>query len=1242
MSTRASLPPGTLSWVLALCAAAGVTVSLSSTTSGFMAARGRSFAAFQRDVAPVLAATCSGRDGNGRAICHGRPNEGSETAESEARVPKLPHLAPPSTSCTKACHAKTGKMGFVFPLGRDGQFENDRQLYLAYEKARALASYDGPRFAKILRMPLASQAGGFGLLHGGGEIFESASDPGFEKLSAWVALEGASSRAKTAEVSPAEKAYGEKVLPALARNMCLSPSCHIFNHSSFVPDPGMPSDDLSAPLESRFSREQVSFNRMTSKGMIQRLVFLEGRIEESRILRKIIPIDQGGVLHRGGNRQFLTGPEDPDFKAIAEWLRLERLEATSKVKIDGTPVLESELGRVRGVIFVRTPASNVRKYLDVGKYLPGGDLFALSLLPGETLETATSEPINLTAELHPGREADVREPDVRYDGRAVVFAMRVGEEDGLNLYELELDEQLRPVRDSVRRLTFGAPAVSGVQIHYTDPTYVPDPTDQNAGDGGFELSKADLVFVSNLPGELVKSAPRAILGEADGGDEATIVDFDRPERSGMFVGRRVHVVDGANRGEWRTIVGHENRTGTAEGRAVLKVDRPFPRPVDVSTIYTIERPATPDDVLPAYSVYGMKLGPRGREQEHYDGTLTRITWNGGQNLDLSVRSNGEVFFTSQRSGVDKLGRPVFQMASCRRHLDTRFSFPTHQGNRSEVLVYADNHELPSGIDIHAALDPDTYFEAGTLTVSDHQLGPDLEARNPNDYATGVFDESGLPTGLERDDSSNLRFTEKGRAPSLTRFLFKNTALFPARGPDAVTRTGESPGGLYRDPHPLPDGSVLVSHAAGPVDQLDPAERPDFDLFVLRPDPSWQPEGGRGTPRVSKRVVRAASRRGLIEVQAVPVVARLKPKVNAGNRPKSEHLIRYLGSPVDTRPARYTERSYPVIDAVLRDPSPFGKHLAIDRDPVTGERLGELDRVAGVRMVEMVPLKRELLGPVDPSRVRNGDPESTLVANGITPQKRVVGQVPLEADGSISVKVPSNTPLVIQSLNSVGMALRQEARYYFFAPNEPFTISPSPSETFQTCGACMGAVSGHPKDLFGPANAFSGQANVDALAKDQIPELGLRVEARYGVDFERDLLPVIRKKCESCHGGERPAAGLSLGSGRTAYFVDAYESLMALEDPASAWYGRKKYVSERDGLAIESYLAEKLWGRELKAERRLAGDAPHPSPSAFEAAGLKPEPLTDAELKLFTLWMDLGAPFLGPPGSTPKVCFGGPP
>jgi hypothetical protein len=54
------------------------------------------------------------------------------------------------------------------------------------------------------------------------------------------------------------------------------------------------------------------------------------------------------------------------------------------------------------------------------------------------------------------------------------------------------------------------------------------------------------------------------------------------------------------------------------------------------------------------------------------------------------------------------------------------------------------------------------------------------------------------------------------------------------------------------------------------------------------------------------------------------------------------------------------------------------------------------------------------------------------------------------------------------------------------------------------------------------------------------------------------------------------------------------------------------------MAVRSYLIEKLYGRELKAERKLEGEAPHP----------RRIPLTDKEKLTFVRWIDLGAPFKG--------------
>lgn len=1203
-------------------------------------ARSASFAYFERHVAPILARSCSARDAEGAFVCHGRP--GRSTLQAERGVSTgLQHVFPTrmADSCTK-CHARQeGSMRFLFGVGADGGLDTERRVVLAYERARELARYDGPsRVARLLRMPLSAQAGGFGLIHGGGEIYDSALDPEFGVLSHWVELENREVKARAGGPGAAEAAFRDDVLPVLARNTCFAASCHAFNHSSFLPDPGMPNADLATPIPERFTPEQVAFNRLTTLGLVQNLAYLTGDVEQSRILRKAIPMASGGVLHRGGNDGFLTGPGDPDYLAVAGWLRLERREAIARLHVAGTPVPEGDVGRVRGVVFVRTPTANHRHYLDVGRYLPGGDLFLLRLKDGETLETASSRPVNLTARFHPGVQADVREPDVRYDGRAILFAMRIGEGDGLNLYRLDLDDDLEVVEGSLRRLTFGPARVNGIPIHFTDPTWVPDPLDANAAAGGTDLSRADIVFASNLAGTLLPSFERGTLGEADGGDRSSLVDYDRPERDGAFVGRRLYVVDGANRGEWRTITAFENRLFTEERRSTIRVDRPFPEPVDDSTIYVIEREeGRQPGFLPSYAVYGMKQAPSGAERSIYEQTLTRITWTLGQDLDLSVRSTGEVFYASQRSACDKDGRPIFNVASCRRHLDTRFSFPTHHGNRSEVLIYADNNELPTGIDVHVGLDPDNLWEAGALYVSDHQFGPDVEARNPNDRSTGLFDRDGAlrASGV---DATNTRARFDRPPPAHPRFVPKNSPLFPLDGPGAVTRTGLSPGGAYRDPTALPDGRLLASYAAGPLDHLDPDARPDFDLVLLEGEPGFQPPGGHGTPRVRAVRLAAASEPGFSELEAQPVMVRIKPKINAGRRPVSEHLIRYPGTPIDRRPARYLERNFLLIDAILADPSPVGKHVAYDRDPVTGHPVPPLERVRYVRMVEAVPMDPASAAALDVTRVRNGDPQSTRVSNGIHPAKRLVAEAPLEPDGSVSFRLPSNTPLLIQSLNADRMALRQEARVYFFVPNEPFTISPAPSETFQTCAACMGAMSGRPERLFGPPTAFTGQGEVEAIARygGEPPGLGLVREERPTIDFARDLQPVLDRHCAACHGGARPAAGLTLSGEATTYYSASYESLMQLEDPASGWFGRKRYVSERDGLAIESYLTEKLYGKELKAPRALSGDAPHPSPALFRAQGLVPAPLSDAQRLLFVRWMDFGATFRGPQDSAPAA------
>lgn len=1170
---------------------------------------------FAQEVLPLAAVSCSSRAKEGSLQCHGliygADSPAPSSPLSSATQMLSTRFAVPA--CARACHESPGGKKTIFMVREGVNISDQEQVARIYEHFLLWLDLEaGAEFSPLLRKPLAASQGG--LPHDGGDLFDHPGHPGYRLLHQWATMELSVRGRRPAAPSPAEAFFRDQVLPVFANNSCMLPSCHTFNHTSFLPDAGIPVEDTKAQMTARFSPEMVRQNRRTALGSIQMLAWLTGDVTQSRILKKSLPLHHGGTLHRGGNDQFLEGPEDPDFKILRQWLTLERQEAVSRVRSEGSPVAEAQLGRLRGMVFLRLPTALHRHYLDVGKYLPGGDLYLLKLREGETLETATGKPVNLTARFHPDGPADIREPTLRFDGRSLVFAMRRGQGDNLNLYEILLDKDLDYVKGSFRRLTWGPREVNGIRVHYTDPLFVPDSYDEEAARGGRNLDRADLVFAANLEGRLAPSSARGTLGEVYQGDRQTIIDPSRPEPSGTFTGRRIYFVDGTNQGEWRTIIAFENRLFGPEGTSILRLDRPLPRPVDRTTRYVIE-PSGPPRYLPGYNVYGIRYPAPGQEEETFRRTLNRITWGLGQEMDLSLRSTGEVFYGSLRSAGDLRNRPVFNFSSSRLHLDSGFSFPTHHGNRAEELIYADSHEMPDGTDIHAGLHPDTLWEGGNLIISDHQFGPGLEPRNPVDYASGTFDIDGYPTG-------------KGTPPSHPRTIFKKSEIFPLRGPDAVTREGLSPRGIFRDPVPLPDGRILVSHAPGPLRHDDPKAGPDFDLYILAGDPALQRESGRGHPSVRLKRLSAVSSSGMSEVQAVPIHVRLKPKIRAGARPEGERLIRDQGAAQDRRPARYFERNYLLIDAIQYDPTPTGKHVAYERSPVTGEVLPEEQRVRYVRLVEGLPLRAEDVVGMNPARVPGGDPMATRISAGIHPVRRILAEIPVEEDGSILARVPSRTPFIFQSLNKDRMALRTTNRWFFFVANQNFSLTPPKGETFQQCAACMGGMGGQPRNVYGAIRHVPGLGRVAVDDYPDVPDFDLAPSSRFSVDFRRDVTPILEAHCTPCHGGAKPAAGLPLTSEPTAYYNTAYESLLALEEPKSGWYGRRRYVSERNGLAIESYLIAKLYGRPLQAPRPLSGDHPHPSPELFRRAGLKPAPLNETQRLLLVRWIDLGAAFKG--------------
>jgi len=246
-------------------------------------------------------------------------------------------------------------------------------------------------------------------------------------------------------------------------------------------------------------------------------------------------------------------------------------------------------------------------------------------------------------------------------------------------------------------------------------------------------------------------------------------------------------------------------------------------------------------------------------------------------------------------------------------------------------------------------------------------------------------------------------------------------------------------------------------------------------------------------------------------------------------------------------------------------------------------------VKSVRVLEGIPVSAGA-----PGRKANGIP--ALIG------RRILGQVPIEADGSFNIKVPANTPIELQTLDAEGLALRT-CSWIWARNHEP--------------RGCIGC---HEDGELTPENHFQ-----KALERKSV---SLRPPKRHWVDFRRHVMPIINAKCVPCHGPRGAAPRLDGGdkpikhpSGRNC-FNRAYESLLALEKSGAKGGFRGKYVNP--GHARRSPLVWHVYGR--NTARGWDGAIIKRRVKLIPRG--KAKPLNETEKRTFVEWIDLGAMWNG--------------
>jgi len=134
-------------------------------------------------------------------------------------------------------------------------------------------------------------------------------------------------------------------------------------------------------------------------------------------------------------------------------------------------------------------------------------------------------------------------------------------------------------------------------------------------------------------------------------------------------------------------------------------------------------------------------------------------------------------------------------------------------------------------------------------------------------------------------------------------------------------------------------------------------------------------------------------------------------------------------------------------------------------------------------------------------------------------KRIVGTVPVEADGSALFRVPANTPVAVQPLDAEGKALQLMRSWMTAMPGEVLS-----------CAGC------HERQNTTPSNRTT-----TALSRPP-SEIHPWYGPARGFSYPREVQPVIDKHCVRCHNGEPRPDGTKIADLRGTKKITDFRSV----------------------------------------------------------------------------------------------------
>jgi hypothetical protein len=625
-----------------------------------------------------------------------------------------------------------------------------------------------------------------------------------------------------------------------------------------------------------------------------------------------------------------------------------------------------------------------------------------------------------------------------------------------------------------------------------------------------------------------------------------------------------------------------------------------------------------------------------------DGTNCRqISFDQSHDRNPTVLSNGQILY----SRWDHVGeRNQFTIFSV--NPDGTNLFVVY-GAHSPGNSYMQPRELPDGRLIATLMPLSRTREGGSLEIIDHKNYSEID--EPGDNA---------PLNALGQRAGQFAVSELLLGAS-------------ASQRDAMRDRGVSPLGRYRDPYPLWDGSnraLVVFTLSQPVQSTDPLGK----AVTIE-----------GTPRYGIYMIDLGSRTlrpvvlpqdGFYFANPVPLQPRPKPAV-IGQFTPDTNIPAGFGL-FDVGTVYNTDDKQRMGDAVLAAGESIPR--VAGQPDIVGLSTPGTSQYAS-RVARFFRITKAVPTPSGMDRTALGETEFEM--------QQIVGYGVVEPDGSIRAHVPADTAINITVLDANGrqfiehthwIQAREGERRFCKGCHSPrlttTSLTPGNAQTqaemradgdvaYSNLGGNIAYT-----DFWTPFYNGQNGTSITPQAPISITYSGLSASPVKGpsscattwskdcaivINFPDHIQPILDAKCASCHSGLTPAAGIDLSSTMSGEFARTmgYQSLMvgpplldANGEPIITVNEDGEFMIAREtppvipGGARGSRLIERAFEQSLKADASATtkrafcrtGGSQCFNTAAYVNHTTIASPLTVAEKRIITEWIDIGGTYFNDP------------